>query len=242
MSLKGKTVLIVGGAAGIGLATAQLCANHEAKVIIADLNESAGTAAAKAINATFFQVNVSDEPSVKAMFERVEQQVGRLDVLLHTAGILKGAYVPLEDFSLDVWRSVIDINLTGSFLCSKYAAPLIKKAGRGVIVLVSSIAATAGSSSYAYGSSKGGVTSLGITLARKLADDNIRVNVVCPGNIDTAMKRSVIAAEAEQKGAPAKFEQMVADSNLGTPEGVAKVLAWLASDDAEYVQGAIFTR
>src|SRR5262245_1563144 len=117
MNLKGKTVLIVGGAAGIGLATAHLCANSEAQVVIADLNENAGTEAANAINATFFQVNVADEASVKALFARVEQQFGRLDVLLHTAGILKGAYVPIEEFSLDLWRSVIDINLTGSFLC-----------------------------------------------------------------------------------------------------------------------------
>jgi 3-oxoacyl-[acyl-carrier protein] reductase len=109
-----------------------------------------------------------------------------------------------------------------------------------VIILVSSGAAVGGSSSVAYGASKGGVNSLGITLAAKLAPENIRVNVVMPGNIDTGMKRSVIAAEAEKSGK--SLEDAVAASKLGVPEGVAQVLAWLVSDDADYVRGMITTR
>ena len=83
---------------------------------------------------------------------------------------------------------------------------------------------------------------LGIILANALAADNIRVNVLAPGNIDTAMKRSVIAAQVERQGAPEQFEQAVADSQLGTPQGMAKVLAWLASDEADYVRGLVTTR
>lgn len=240
MKLNDKIILIPGGAMGIGKATAELCAARGAKVIVADLNAEQGAQTANAIGGTFYPVNVADESSVRALFEKIEAQYGRLDVLLQTAGILKGAYVPIEDFTLDVWRAVIEVNVTGSFLCAKYAVPLMKKAGKGVIVLVSSVAATSGSSSYAYGTSKGGVSSLGITLARKHADDNIRVNVVSPGNIETNMKLSVIALDAERRGE--SYEKLVAGFNLGAPEGVGKVLAWLASDDADYVRGFIETR
>jgi NAD(P)-dependent dehydrogenase (short-subunit alcohol dehydrogenase family) len=111
-----------------------------------------------------------------------------------------------------------------------------------VIVLVSSGAATHGSSSFAYGTSKGGVNSLAVVLANALAPKNIRVNVVSPGNIDTGMKRSVIAAERERAGRKADIEGAVANAGLGSPSGVARVLAWLASDDADYVRGSVTTR
>jgi NAD(P)-dependent dehydrogenase (short-subunit alcohol dehydrogenase family) len=150
--------------------------------------------------------------------------------------------VPLEEFSVEMYRRVIDVNTVGSFLCAKHAAPLLKNAGGGTIVLVSSGAAVGGSSSYAYGSSKGGVNSLSLVLANNLAADNIRVNVVMPGNIDTAMKRSVIKADLKRKGAGQDLNAAVDQARLGSPDGVGKVLAWLASDDADYVKGMITTR
>ena len=241
-NLNGKIVLVVGGAAGIGRAAAQLCAERGAQVIIADFDKQAGADAARAIGAAFLPVNVTDETSVQALFSDIEKTFGRLDVLLHTAGILKGAYVPLDEFSLETFRSVLDVNTVGSFLCAKTAAPLLRKAEKGVIVLVSSGAATGGSSSFAYGTSKGGVNSLGIVLANALAADHIRVNVVAPGNIDTAMKRSVIEADLNRQGKAGEIEQAVVTAGLGNPAGVASILAWLASDDADYVRGLIVTR
>jgi 3alpha(or 20beta)-hydroxysteroid dehydrogenase len=120
----------------------------------------------------------------------------------------------------------------------------LQAAGGGVIVLVSSVAGVGVSSSYAYGASKAALNNLGNALAHNLAPFNIRVNTVAPGGINTEMKRSVIAAELEKKGEtdPAAFTQAVSDSGLGEPEGVAKVLAWLASDEADYVRGLIYTR
>jgi NAD(P)-dependent dehydrogenase (short-subunit alcohol dehydrogenase family) len=233
MNLAGKIILVVGGAAGIGRAAALLCAARGAQVIVADLDTAGGEAAAATCHGIFYQVNITDESSVKAMYTAIDQRFGRLDVLLHTAGILKGAYVPLEEMTLDT---------LGSFLVARNAAPLMKKAGKGVIVLTSSGAATGGSSSFAYGTSKGGVNSLGIVLANALGSQNIRVNVVAPGNIDTAMKRSVIAADLERRGEPQNLENAVASSNLGEPEGVAQVYAWLASDEADYVRGLVSTR
>jgi len=242
MDLKSKIILVVGGGSGIGRATVALCAERGAAVIVADKDEAAGQSSASAAGGVFIPVDVSSEDSVKALYARITADYARLDVVLHTAGILLGAHVPLDEFTSDTYRKVWEINTLGTFLSAKYAAPLLRRSSRGVLVLVSSAAATGGSSSLAYGASKGGVHNLGITLTNALAADNIRVNVVAPGNIDTAMKRSVIEAEVQRKGQPEKFEQAVADSKLGTPEGMAKVLAWLASDDAEYVRGVVSTR
>ncbi len=241
MELQDKVILVVGGANGIGKATAELCVARGAHVVIADVDEVTGQQTASGMGATFVRVDVTSEASVRRLFEHVALQgADRLDVLIHTAGILKGAYTPIEEFSLDTFRQVLDVNVVGSFLCAKHATPLLKKSSHGVILLVSSGAAQGGSSSYAYGTSKGGVTSLGVTLANKLAADRIRVNVLHPGNIRTSMKLSVIEADALKRGQ--SMDQLVAESNLGEPEGMAKVLAWLASDDADYVRGFIFTR
>ena len=240
MSLKGRVVAVVGGAAGIGKATAELCAERGAHVIVADVDAAQGVATAAAIGAPFVHLDVTDEASVKACFEAVGRVPGRLDVLVQTAGVLEGAYLPIEEFERDTFRRVWDVNVTGSFLCAKYAVPLLRKAGGGVILLLSSGAATGGSSSYAYGSSKGGVSALGVTMAQKLAPDGIRVNVVAPGNISTRMKLGVIEADSRRRGIPA--DRLVQEAGLGLPAGVARVLAWLASDEAEYVRGTITTR
>jgi NAD(P)-dependent dehydrogenase (short-subunit alcohol dehydrogenase family) len=242
MDLTSKVILVVGGAAGIGRATVELCAERGATVILADIDQTGGNRVAQSAHARFIAVNLADEDSVKALYAQIDADYGHLDVLLHTAGILLGAYVPLDDLASATFHNVWEINTLGSFLSAKYAAPLLRKARKGVIVLVSSAAATGGSSSFAYGASKGGVHSLGIVLANALAPDNIRVNVLAPGNIDTQMKRSVIAADVQRKGQPEQFEQAVADSKLGTPQGMARVLAWLASDEADYVRGVIATR
>lgn len=242
MDLKSKIILVIGGAAGIGRATVELCAERGAAVIVADLDEANGQQVAQSVQARFIPVDVANEDSVKALYARIAADYGRLDVLLHCAGILLGAYVPLDDFTGATFHKVLEINTLGSFLSAKYAAPLLRQAGKGTIVLVSSVAATGGSSSFAYGASKGGVHSLGIVLANALAGDNIRVNVLAPGNIDTQMKRSVIAADVQRKGQAEQFEKAVAESKLGTPQGMARVLAWLASDEADYVRGVIATR
>jgi NAD(P)-dependent dehydrogenase (short-subunit alcohol dehydrogenase family) len=244
MDLNNKNILVVGGASGIGKATAEVCAARGASVIVADYDQASGTQTAAAIAAPFVPVNVADEASVKAMFAWIAGQYDHLDVLIQTAGVLKGAYAPVEAFELETFQNVIDINATGSFLCAKYAVPLIKKAGRGVIILVSSVAATGVSSSVAYGTSKGSVSSLGVTLARKLAAEHIRVNVVHPGGIKTNMKLSVIGREAELHGQSGEraMAQAKSGSELGEPEGVGKILAWLASDEADYVRGFLTTR
>lgn len=240
MELTNKIILIVGGAAGIGRATARLCAERGAQVIIADLEAAAGTQIAVETRGLFIPLNITDETQVAGMAQHVAETFGRVDVLIHTAGILQGAYVSLDEFNVEVFRHVLDVNVIGTFLVVKHITPLLKKSPKGVVILTSSGAATGGSSSFAYGSSKGGVNSFAVTLTNRLEPDGIRVNILSPGNIDTAMKRSVIAADAKQRGID--FNKALVDSRLGTPEGVAKVLAWLASDEADYVRGVITTR
>ena len=245
-TLNNKIILLVGGATGIGRATARLCAERGATVVIADLVIEEGQKAAAETGGLFVTVNITDEAQVAALAQKVAETYGRVDVLIHTAGILQGAFVSLDEFSAETFRRVWDVNVTGTFLTIKHITPLLKKAPRGVVILTSSGAATGGSSSFAYGSSKGGVNSFAITLTNRLESEGIRVNVLSPGNIDTPMKRSVIAADAEKRGADGdrdhRFEQILAASKLGTPEGVAKILAFLASDDADYVRGVINTR
>ncbi len=242
MELTGKTILVVGGATGIGRATAQLCAKRGARVIVADFNTSDGAETARAIGCDFVQVDVSDEASVAAMCAAVASSNDKLDGLIQTAGVLKGAYVSIDDFDVATFRKVIDVNTVGSFMCVKYAAPLLRKGVKPAVVLLSSVAATGVSSSYAYGTSKGGVSALGITMAGKLAEEGIRVNTVCPGGISTAMKLGVIEEDARLRGLDQKKVLEDARRELGDPEGVAKVLAFLVSDEADYVRGSMFTR
>lgn len=236
--LEGKVIVVVGGASGIGRSTAEMCVKRGARVVIADYAAAQGESAAQECGASFVLVNVADESSVQKMAAEVEAKHGRIDALIQTAGILKGPFVDIEKFELDMFREVLDINVIGSFLCAKHFAPLMKRGGGGVIVLISSGAAYQGSSSYAYGTSKGGVSALGITMANKLGPDNIRVNVVAPGNIATPMKLSVVEADIARSGPTASQAQL----SLGTPEGMARILAWLVSDEADYVRGVIHTR
>ena len=240
MNLNNKALLVIGGATGIGQATAKLCAERGASVIVADFNATEGAATAKAIGGDFVQVDVTNDASVAAMVASIATSHGKLDGLVQTAGVLKGAFVPIEEFDMAVFRQVLEVNTVGSFLCAKHATPLLKRGAKPVIVLISSGAAHGGSSSYAYGASKGGVSALGITMANKLGPEGIRVNVVCPGNISTAMKLSVIEADAGRTGQ--NVDQAVQAAGLGEPLGVAKLLAFLVSDDADYVRGSINTR
>src|SRR5262249_27495238 len=166
-----------------------------------------------------------------------------LDGLVCAAGVLKGPFLQPEEFPLEVFESVINVNVKGVFLCSKYAAPMLATSGKGVMVVVASGAGVTGpSSSLAYGASKGGANGLGMTLENHLAPRGIRVNVICPGNIVTDMKLSVEVAQAERDGTPVEEALERARQNYGTPAGVARVIAFMLSEEADYLRGTLFTR
>ncbi len=243
--IRGKVILITGGAQGIGGATAELCAARGARVIIVDIKADQGQSTVAKIrdnggDAVFYQVDVRSNEQVQALFEKVKASHGRLDVFIGAAGVLQGQYLQPEEFPVETFEFVIDVNVVGMFLTTKYATPLLAES-KGVMILIASGAGvTGGSSSIAYGTSKGAVNGLGMTLERHLAHRGVRVNVVCPGGIATEMKLGVIKAETERSGRD--FDETVANSNLGDPSGVARLLAFLASDEADYVRQRMWTR
>jgi NAD(P)-dependent dehydrogenase (short-subunit alcohol dehydrogenase family) len=246
MRLNGRVALITGGASGIGRAAALRFAREGAVVAIADLNEPEGHSAAEAIalaggSGLFLRCDVTREEEVSAVVAAVRDRWGGLHVLVNAAGILQGAYQPVDELELSTFERVLDVNVLGTFLFCKHAAPLIEASGGGVILCIASGAGVRGpSSSLAYGASKSAVQGFCHTLERQLSPRGIRVNVVCPGSIDTPMKRQNLIDGALAHGLdPA---EALAGRALGDPDGVAKILAFLASEDAGYLVDTVFTR
>ena len=244
--IRGKKILITGAAQGIGEATARLCAQRGATVLLVDVKAEKGEAVAASIRAsggqaTFHALDVRRDADVQALFAQVGETHGHLDVIICAAGVLLGAFLQPEEFPVDVFDFVMEVNVRGTFLCTKYATPLIAKSKRGVMILIASGAGViGGSSSIAYGTSKGAVNGMSMVLAGHLASRNIRVNAVCPGGIATEMKLNNVRDAADKQGRP--YEEVLAGSNLGDPIGVARLLAYLASDDGDYVRRTLFTR
>lgn len=247
MSLNGKRILVTGAASGIGRATVLKVAALGARVAAFDVQDADARSVVAEVTGAggdcrYWHVDVVEEAAVRGAVEEASAWLGGPpDVLLHLAGILKGARVELGEFSEAIWDDVIDVNMKGSFLVSKHVAPRMQQAGAGVIVLTASGAGvTGGSSSYAYGSSKGGVHGLAMVLRANLAKHGVRVYDVCPGQVVTPMKVSVIEETLRLTGDVAAYEAEMA--SLVKPEGIANVMAWLASDEAADVTGTIFTR
>lgn len=246
MNLEGRRIVVTGGATGIGRATAMHCAAMGARVVVADVNDADGADCAAEIAAAggqawFMRTDVSVESEVQRLMEEAARHMGGIDGLVTAAGIARDSMVPVEDVAEQVWDDTIDINLKGSFLAAKYAVPAIRSAGGGVVVMISSGAGVKGASStVSYGASKGGVNGLGMTLEAKLRDEGIRVNVLCPGEIATPLKLGIIEQQAQAAGESVRLRQE--NTDLGEPEGVARVIGFLLSDDAAYVRGAVFTR
>ena len=227
-------------------ATALICARHGAKITIGDINAADGDSVVAQIRdaggeAWFRQTDVSKDTDVRSLMETAERDMGGINSLVTAAAIARDSLVPVDEFLKATWEEHIDINLTGSFLAAKYAVPAMRRARGGVIVMIASAAGVSvGSSIVAYGASKGGVNGLGLTLEQSLAEENIRVNVLCPGNIATPLKLGIIDQQKEMLGEAANEASQIA--GLGTPDGMAKVIRFLISDDAEYVRGTIFTK
>lgn len=246
MRLQGKVVLITGAASGIGLAAAQVCAEDGADLVLADLPSAPGLGALSALGGTgspalVVPTDVTDAAGCLALVAATEGRWGRIDVLIHAAGILQGAFVPVDELDPATFRRVIEVNLIGTFHMVRAVVPTMRRLGRGTVVLITSGAGViGGSSSVAYGASKGGAHGLILVLQEQLRQAGIRLNEVCPGGVDTPLKRQNVADGARAAGRSA--EDALANAHLVDPRGVARVLAFLASDEAEYVRGAVFTR
>ena len=211
-----------------------------------DIEDGSASATLAAIeeaggSARYWHVDVTDEAGVSAAVdEAAEWMGGGIDALLHMAGILKGAGLDITKVDDAIWDPVIDVNVKGSYLVSKHVARYMKEQRSGVIVLTSSGSGVlGGSSSYAYGASKGGTHGLAMTLDGHLSKFGIRVHDMLPGELDTPLKVAATEEVLRNTGDRAGYERTMA--NLASPDGVAAVIAFLASDDADYVRGSIRT-
>ena len=244
--LGGKVVVVTGGARGIGGATARVAAQQGASVVIGDVLAAEGEDTAAAITAEggrclFVRADVSQEQDCARLMAAAVEHFGRLDALIACAGILWGAFQDVDELDLDTFEHVMDANVQGMFLSVKHAAPHIKAGGGGVILCLSSGAGVrGGSSSVAYGTSKAAVHGLTYVVQPQLAPHNIRVHAICPGGIATPLKLQNVADGARSQGLSP--EEAVANVRLGDPIGIGKILAWLISDEADYVRGTVFTR
>ena len=192
-------------------------------------------------DARYWHVDVTDEHAVSNTVDEAADWLGDgIDVLAHLAGILKGSGLEITHVDDSIWDPVIEVNLKGSYLVAKHVARHMIARRSGVIILTSSGAGVVGgSSSVAYGSSKGGTHGLAMTLDTHLSKHGIRVNDVLPGGLDTPLKIGATEEHLVNTGDREAYENTMA--GLSSPDGVAAVIAFLASDDADYVRGSIKT-
>ncbi|TAL08677.1 MAG: SDR family oxidoreductase [Nitrospirae bacterium] len=241
MRLNGKVALITGGGTGIGEAAAKVFAAEGAQVAISGRRKEVLEGVAKAIVANGGKVlvvpgSVTDEAHVQSAVDQTVRTFGKIDILINNAGI--GAFgKPLHETTDQVWQEVLDTNLTGVFRFTRAVIPHMLGRG-GSIVNVSSIAGMVGIAGLAaYGSTKGALLALTRCVAMDYAKEKIRCNCICPGLIDTPMAAGAIAD-------PEMNATLMADYPLcrpGTPDEVARMLLYLASDEAAWVTGSAFT-
>ncbi len=232
--LAGKVAVITGAAQGMGATHARLFIEEGAKVVLTDLNEEKGQALAKSLgeNALFIKQNVTSEEDWKAVVEATEKHFGAIHVLINNAGITLAKSI--LDTALDDYRRIVEINQVSVFLGMKTVIPSMKKAGVGSIVNISSINGLVGGA-IGYTDTKFAVRGMTKAVALEVAADNIRVNSVHPGVIETPM-----IMQADTKAAVETFAKTIPQKRLAKPEEVSKLVLFLASDESSYSTGSEF--
>jgi 3-oxoacyl-[acyl-carrier protein] reductase len=246
MSFRGKVALVTGAGHGIGEATAKLLAERGAAVVCNSKSTSCERVAseirARGGTAIAFVADISDEISVKAMIDRTIREFGRLDILINNAGWWNvPRHQNIEDVRTEDWNRVLDVNLNGHFHCIRYAVPHMKKQGYGKIVNVGSGAGVVWSRTgiHAYAAAKAALGALTRQLAKELAALNINVNCVAPGLVRTRSegKNELRDMTPEQRAEYEKTIESIPARRIGTPMDIAKVIVFMASDDASYIHG-----
>jgi 3-oxoacyl-[acyl-carrier protein] reductase len=235
LDLKGRTAVVTGGAAGIGLAIAQRLVASGARVSLWDRDDKALASAASGLgNAHTAKLDVADEAQVHAALASTVKALGKVDALVCSAGIT-GPNLTTEDYPLADWKQVLDINLTGVFLCNKTLVPHMKKNDYGRIVNIASIAGKEGNpNASAYSASKAGVISLTKSLGKELAKTGIRVNCVTPAAVKTGM-----FAQMTQQHIDFMLSK-IPMGRFGQVEEIAAMVSWLCTEDCSFSTGAVF--
>jgi NAD(P)-dependent dehydrogenase (short-subunit alcohol dehydrogenase family) len=236
--LENKVAIVTGGASGIGRATCRQFLEEGARVVVADRNRAGAEETRSLIggtddNTAVSQVDISRADQVEAMVQDAVSRFGKLDVLLNGAAILIRTPPLIEVSELD-WDLMLETNTKGTFLCCKYAIPAMLANGSGSIVNIASMSGVQGSTmSTAYSVSKAGVIHLSKVASAQYSSQGVRINSISPGGVDTPQMRGSTASAEE-------FDRMNRDhprGRVGTPEEIANLITWLASDEASYVSG-----
>ena len=250
MNVDGLRFVITGSAVGIGAGTARLAASRGAKVVVSDMNDEDGqqlvdeitTAGGEAI---YQHCDVTDDAQVQALMAAAEEAFGGIDILHNNAGVHEstlGGELSLESMSRETFEKVMSINVTGVWLCSKYALPYLRKSDCASIINAGSTSSLSGyPQCQAYGASKGAVMQLTKMLAVDLAPDKIRVNCYCPGSIHTRIVDNFLAAAPDPKAMLNTMTQTHLIPRMGQPVDVAELVCFLASPESSFVNGAVWT-
>jgi 3-oxoacyl-[acyl-carrier protein] reductase len=232
-----KIAVVTGAASGIGRAVAKRLAENDFIAVILDINEEGGKQVAAEIQrrgkyATFIALDVTREADVQKTFQKIISDHGRIDALVNVAGGSLHRH-KIEEFPLDHWQAVIDVNLTSTFLCCRAVTGIMKRQKSGAIVNISSDIGFSGDASRsAYAAAKAGIVGFSKTLALELAPYNVRANVVAPGRIATKRVRATYS-DAEWEAAAKRIPL----GHAGEPEDVAEAVAFLASDSSKHMTG-----
>jgi len=234
LDLKGRNAVVTGGAAGIGFAIAQRLTHSGARVSLWDRDEKALGDAARLGAAHATRVDVTSEPDVQRALAETVEALGKVDVLVCSAGIT-GPNLTTWDYPVADWKQVLDINLTGVFLCNKAAIPHMKANDYGRIVNIASIAGKEGNpNASAYSASKAGVISLTKSLGKEVAKTNIRVNCVTPAAVKTGMFAQMTQAHIDF------MLSKIPMGRFGQVEEIAALVAWLCTEECSFSTGAVF--
>lgn len=244
MGLRNKVAVITGGADGIGGAASEVFAKEGARVVILDINETAGnlteqTLRAKGADVKFIKTDISQEDSVKAAFREIKGDYGRVDVLYNNASVfLGGKDTRIHEVESGIWDKVLSINLNGIYYCSKYAIPLMMEQGGSIINTASSAGVVGVPGCAAYSATKGATIALTRSMAVDYGKYNIRVNCIAPAAIATDMVKESNLNDPDFDN-DFFLKQITPLRRWGTPKDVANLAAFLGSDEGTYLNGVI---